>query len=109
MFIVSKRNYMVRRADGLPYLIRKDYIGDIPEDVAESSLVRRAMMAGMIFSPPERGDRQLEEAGKAAEEKASENDIRPDAEVGASGAEAAADREAAGERSPGKRGAKSQR
>ena len=33
MFIVSKRNYQVRRADGSSYLIKKDFIGEIPEDV----------------------------------------------------------------------------
>ena len=35
MFIVSKRNYQVRRADGSLYLIKKNYIGEIPEDVAQ--------------------------------------------------------------------------
>ena len=37
MFIVSKRNYLVIRADGSAYRIKKDYIGEIPEDVAESN------------------------------------------------------------------------
>lgn len=32
MFIVSKRNYLVIRADGSVYKIKRDYIGEIPED-----------------------------------------------------------------------------
>ena len=62
MFIVSKRNYSVRRADGSSFLIEKDFIGNIPDDVAESGLVRRALKAGMIFCPPGAKDTQLEQA-----------------------------------------------
>lgn len=79
MFIVSKRNYDVRRPDGSFYKIRKDFIGDIPEDVVASRLIQRAIRAGMIFIPSGTADRQLEEADKEAAEKAAENDIRPDA------------------------------
>lgn len=84
MFIVSKRNYMVRRADGSPYLIKKDYIGHVPEDVAESGLVQRAIKSGRICVPQGSRDGQLEEADREAEERAAGSDIRPDA----SGAEA---------------------
>ena len=80
MFIVSKRNYQVRRADGSPYLIRKDFVGEIPEDVAGSNLVQRAIRGGMIFVPEGSRDKQLEEAEAEAAEKAAGNDIRPDAE-----------------------------
>lgn len=80
MFIVSKRNYAVRRADGSLYEIKKDYIGEIPDDVASSGLVRRAVRAGRIFSPQGTKDRQLEMADREAEEKAKEGDIRPDAD-----------------------------
>lgn len=79
MFIVSKRNYSVRRADGSSFLIEKDFIGNIPDDVAESGLVRRALKAGMIFCPPGPKDTQLEQAEKQAKDKAGENDKRPDA------------------------------
>ena len=51
MFIVSKRNYMVRRADDSAYLIPKDFIGEIPQDVAESDLVQRAIKGGTIAVP----------------------------------------------------------
>ena len=49
MFIVSKRNYLVIRADGSAYRIKKDYIGEIPEDVAESVLVQRAIQGRQIL------------------------------------------------------------
>lgn len=83
MFIVSKRNYDVRRPDGSFYKIRKDFIGDIPEDVADTRLVQRAIRAGMIFIPSGTADRQLEKADQEAAEKAAANDIRPDAKEAA--------------------------
>ena len=51
MFIMSKRNFLVPRADGTNYMIRKDYIGDIPEDVANSWLVQAAIKDGGIATP----------------------------------------------------------
>lgn len=80
MFIVSKRNYQVRRADGSSFSIAKDYIGDIPEDVAQSNLVQRAIRGGKIAVPEGTKDKQLEQADREAGEKAAEKDIRPDAE-----------------------------
>lgn len=80
MFIVSKRNYQVRRADGSSFFIAKDFIGNIPEDVAQSNLVRRAIRGGMIAVPEGTKDKQLEQADREAGEKAAENDIRPDTE-----------------------------
>ena len=80
MFIVSKRNYMVRRADDSDYLIPKDFIGEIPQDVAESDLVQRAIKGGTIAVPEGKKDKELIEADETAEELAVENDIRPDAE-----------------------------
>ena len=79
MFIISKRNYDVRRADGSLFSIKKDYIGEIPEDVARSRLVQRAIRGGMIAVPQGRADSQLERADAAAGERAAGNDIRPDA------------------------------
>lgn len=80
MFIVAKRNYLVRRADGSFYRIEKDYIGEIAEDVAESELVRRAIVGGNIAVPGGTRDRELYKADDAAAECAVEYDIRPDAE-----------------------------
>jgi len=80
MFIVSKRNYMVRRADGSLYEIKKDFIGEIPKDVAESNLVKRAVRGGMISAPKGKKDKQLEQADKEAGKKAGKDDIRPDSQ-----------------------------
>ena len=80
MFIVSKRNYLVIRADGSVYKIKRDYIGEIPEDVAESDLVQRAILGGNIAVPESRRDKELYKADEAAEKLAAEHDIRPDAE-----------------------------
>ena len=54
MFIVSKKKFIVRRADGSSYLIRKDYIGEIPGDVAESNLVQKAIRGCLLYTsvPP---------------------------------------------------------
>lgn len=80
MFIIAKRNYLVRRADGSFYRIEKDYIGEIPEDVAESELVQRAIVGGNIAVPGGTKDKELYKADDAAAEQAAEYDIRPDAE-----------------------------
>lgn len=80
MFIIAKRNYLVRRADGSFYRIEKDYIGEIPEDVAESELVQRAILGGNIAVPGGTKDKELYKADDAAVEQAAEYDIRPDAE-----------------------------
>lgn len=87
MFIVSKRNYKVRRADGSSFFIAKDFIGNIPQDVAQSNLVQRAVRGGMIAVPEGTKDRQLEEAENKAGERAAEKDIRPDAAGEKTGAE----------------------
>lgn len=62
MFIIAKRNYLVRRADGSFYRIEKDYIGEIPEDVAESELVQRAIVGGNIAVPGGTKDKELYKA-----------------------------------------------
>lgn len=80
MFIISKRNYSVKRADGTSYLIPKDYIGEIPKDVAKSNLVQRAISGGMISTPKGKKDSQMAQADEVAHQKAKEHDIRPDTE-----------------------------
>lgn len=81
MFIISKKNFRVRRADGSPYLIRKDFIGEIPEDVANSTLVRSAIQTGSIATPSGHKDKELRKADEIAKETFCESDIRPDAET----------------------------
>lgn len=79
MFIISKRNFMVRRADGSPYFIKRDYVGEIPQDVYESALIQGAMKSGLVAAPASLRDKELYKADAESEEKAAVADIRPDA------------------------------
>lgn len=80
MFIVSKRNFMVRRADGSSYRIAKDFIGEIPEDVAQSVLVQQAIYGGLISTPDGKMDDRLEAADQKAEKRYAKKDKRTDVE-----------------------------
>ena len=78
MFIISKRNFLVRRADSSPYRIKKDYIGEIPQDVFESSLIQGAIRGGLVATPETHRDKELYKADAAATVKADAADIRTD-------------------------------
>lgn len=79
MFIVSKRNFKLRLADGSVYRIAKDYIGEIPLAVAAHPLVQDAIDSGWISAPASRADKDLYRADEKAAQKAAESDLRPDA------------------------------
>jgi len=79
MFIISKRNFLIVRADGSAYRIPRDYVGEIPADVAAHWLVQGAIKDGSIATPEAHSDRAIEAAEEAAEVKAEAADIRPDA------------------------------
>lgn len=79
MFIVSKRNFKLRLADGTVYRIAKDYIGEIPFEVAAHPLVQNAIDSGWITAPAGHADADLYRADAIAERKAAEADLRPDA------------------------------
>lgn len=79
MFIISKRNLRINRPGREPYVIRKDYVGEIPEDIASHWLVKAAIGDGTIATPRGKKDVDLEKADQEASEKAREADIRPDA------------------------------
>lgn len=79
MFIVSKRNFKLRLADGTVYRIAKDFIGEIPFEVAAHPLVQNAIDSGWITSPAGHSDNDLYRADAIAERKAAEADLRPDA------------------------------
>ena len=79
MFIISKHNYRVRRADGSFFDIKKDFVGEIPKEIAKSSLVQRAIRGGGILVPQGKRDKQLEQAEEAGKKKAAKNDKRLDA------------------------------
>lgn len=74
MFIFSKKNFIVNRADGSKYHINKGYTGDIPKDVAQSRLVQAAIKGGSIVAPASHSDKDMQaEVEKPAEtEKAAE-------------------------------------
>ena len=78
MFIISKRNFLVRRADGSPYRIKKDYIGEIPQDVFESSLIQGAIRGGLVATPETHRDKELYKADAEATVKADAADSRTD-------------------------------
>lgn len=79
MFIIAKRNFLIQISGREPYRIKKDYIGEIPEDVAAHWLVRAAIADGTIATPQGGKDKALEQADREAAEKEAESDIRPDA------------------------------
>ena len=79
MFIVSKRNFKLRLADGSVYRIAKDFIGEIPFEVAAHPLVQNAIDSGWITAPASHTDNDLYRADAIAERKAAESDLRPDA------------------------------
>lgn len=80
MFIISKRNFLIQIPGRAPYRIPKDYIGEIPNDIAAHWMVQAAICSGMISTPVGKKDNQLEVADEVAEEKAAAADIRPDAQ-----------------------------
>lgn len=80
MFIISKRNFKIRRADGEVFIIQKDFVGVIPADVADHPLIRSAIACGWIATPDTSADAALIRADAKAAHKAAERDIRPDAE-----------------------------
>ena len=80
MFIVSKKNFVIRRPAGGTYRIGKDWAGELPEDVAKSWLVQAAIRSGSIIASPSAKDKDMAQAEEDAEQKAQEADIRPDAQ-----------------------------
>lgn len=81
MFIVSKRNFLVRRADGSSYLVKRDFVGDIPQDVFESTVIQGAMKGGFVATPSTGKDKDLYQAEQKAQEKEEKCDLRPDAQA----------------------------
>lgn len=82
MFIIAKKNFRIRRADSSLFMIRKDYIGEIPRDVAAHWLVQAALADGSIATPRGRNDPALWQADAEAAARAADADIRPDAGAG---------------------------
>lgn len=81
MFIISKRNFLIQYPGREPYLIRKDFVGEIPDAIASHWMVQAAIASGTIAAPQGQKDQQLEQADEEAGKKADEADIRPDAKT----------------------------
>lgn len=77
-FIVSKRNFLVPRADGTKHMIKKDYVGPVSDEDLNSPVVQMAVKGGLIAVSSQSADKQLLDAKEAAD--GAETDIRPDAE-----------------------------
>lgn len=76
MFINSKKNFVVKLSNGELFNIPKNYIGEIPEEVAKHWLVRAAIIEGSIATPSGSKTKELERADVSAKEKQSEFDAR---------------------------------
>lgn len=76
MFIMSKRNFLVRRADGTSFLIKKDFVGDIPKDIAKSTVVTGAIKGGLIVVPSSHKDKDMHKAADEAKKTEDKADIR---------------------------------
>ena len=68
-FIISKRNFLVRRDDGSNYLIPRDFIGDIPEDVFNNHLVQDNIKGGLIAVPASHADKDIRDEAEAPAKK----------------------------------------
>lgn len=76
MFILSKKNFLIRRADGSAYRIGKGYAGEIPEDVAQARLVRAAVRGGSILTPDSHADKAIQAAAEEAEKEQKEQETQ---------------------------------
>ncbi len=65
MFINSKVKLLVKTGDE-EYVIPKDFIGEIPERIANSWLVQQAIKSGHVVAPEDKSDAALEKADKKA-------------------------------------------
>lgn len=59
MFISSKQKFLIRRESGEAFVIPNGYIGDIPEDVAQSRTVQLAIKGGQIVTPDSHKDKDI--------------------------------------------------
>lgn len=79
MFIVSKKNFLFRYPSGEAYRVARDYMGEVPDSLAELPLFKLAVKGGDIMTPATHSDKDIAKADEQAVEAASAADIRPDA------------------------------
>lgn len=110
MFIVAKKKFRIKRADGSLFLIPKEYMGEIPGDVASHWLMQSAIKSGSIAASGSSADKSLDKAVDQAAEAEKVADIRPDAkETEAEGKEPEVQDEPAEKEEDSKKPAKSKK
>ena len=62
MFIVAKKSFGVRRADGTLYRIPNGFIGNIPEEIAKAPIVKLALKDGSIVKSESKKDAAIDKA-----------------------------------------------
>lgn len=72
MFIVATKAYGVRLKDGNLFKIPRGFIGEIPNEIANSQIVQLAIKDGSISTPAAKQDAVIEKAIEAGEKKAVE-------------------------------------
>ena len=82
MFIVSKRNFNFDYFDGTErkrYHVPAEYMGTVPDFLAEMPLFKSAVKGGLILVPDTTADKALHKAEDKAAQAEAAADIRPDA------------------------------
>lgn len=78
MFILCKRNVLFRTPDGAQtYLVRRDYIGNVPDWIGQTRYFRQLVADGVIAVPETTKDADVQAAAEAEVK-----DIRPEPETG---------------------------
>lgn len=71
MFICAKTKMSVRLEDGRVFNIPRDYVGEIPDEVADTWFVKAAIKSGDIAVPAGKKDANIEAADVEAKGKKS--------------------------------------
>ena len=79
MFIVSKKNFIFRLSDGATFLVRRDYMGEVPDYLQEHPRFQAAVRGGDIMVPGSTSDKAGYAAVAVSEAAQAAADIRPDA------------------------------
>ena len=79
MFIVSKRSFKFRFKDAESFRIPNEFMGNIPDHVAQHPLFQAAVRGGEIMVPETTADKAIYKSDEEAAEARAAHDIRPDA------------------------------
>lgn len=79
MFIVSKKNFLFRLSDGATFPVSRDYMGNVPDHLADHPLFQAAVRGGDIMTPESTADKAIYAADAVSEAAQAAADIRPDA------------------------------